>query len=221
MAKKLSIGLNIVLLIAVGHLYYLNFQGGEEETGPRKVEGEEGSSGREKEPMGAGEARSGSENLRIAYVKGDSILNNYDFLEEKYEELNDEQIRLEQKLRQKVEKYKQKAQQFKEEQAYMTAEELKQKRQELLAYQEEIQKDRQRLTNDLRKKEQKMQKKLFRNLNDFLEDYNTDREYDYILNYQQGGQVLFCNDAYNITQQVLQGLNEQYTEERDTAAQSS
>lgn len=208
MTKKLSIGLNVVLLLAVGHLYYLTLRSGTE-AADEKAEGaeEKGGGFTHKVPEGS---------LKIGFVKGDSILNNYQFLEAKYEELNNEQVRLEQELRQKVERYKKKAKKFQEEQTYMTQQEMQKKRKELMSFQQQIQKDRQRLTGDLRKMEKKMQKRLFENLNDYLKDYNKNKKFDYILNYQPGGQVLFCNDSLNITQEVLNGLNAAYDPEQDT-----
>jgi outer membrane protein len=60
--KNLSLGLNIVLLVAVGVLYYLHFSS-------------KGSNGASSSPVSVGD-------LSIAYINSDSVLKHYEFLKD-------------------------------------------------------------------------------------------------------------------------------------------
>jgi len=44
----------------------------------------------------------------------------------------------------------------------------------------------------------------------FLKRYNKDSKFDFILNYRNGGDLLFQNPGLDITADVLKGLNADY-----------
>ena len=46
-------------------------------------------------------------------------------------------------------------------------------------------------------------------INKFIAEYNSEKGYDYILT-RIGDNILFANEAYNITQEVVDGLNRKY-----------
>lgn len=47
-------------------------------------------------------------------------------------------------------------------------------------------------------------------IEDFLKEYNKDRVYNYIFMYDASSQFLYCDTVYDITRDVLQGLNKRY-----------
>jgi outer membrane protein len=56
-------------------------------------------------------------------------------------------------------------------------------------------------------------------INAFLTDYNTTKSYSYIFSYSSGINVLFYKDtAYNITNEVVDGLNQAYKASKPAAA---
>lgn len=67
---------------------------------------------------------------------------------------------------------------------------------------------KQALTEQLLKEQDDFNKDLKARLDSFLVDYNKDKHYDYILSYGAGGTVLYGNQALNITQDVIKGMNE-------------
>ena len=51
-------------------------------------------------------------------------------------------------------------------------------------------------------------------IEDFLTEYNKDKNYSYIVSYEQG--LFYYKDtAYNITDDVIKGLNEQYKNKKE------
>jgi outer membrane protein len=65
--------------------------------------------------------------------------------------------------------------------------------------------------------EQEMQKlqvdrmsELRKQVEDFLKEYNKTRGYAYILSYEPGFIIYYKDSAYNITPDLIQGLNQQY-----------
>ncbi len=206
MTARISIILNILLLLAIIHLYTLEF--GKKDEAP--------SSGEKPQTSSATSRPSG--NLRIAYVNGDSIQNNYQYIEDMYEEIGSEQLRAERQLQRQLREFEKEYRQLQEEATYMTQKELEKAQQRIMRKQEELRKKRDELSGKVRKKETRLQKKFFRNINDFLQDFNNTHQYDLILSYQKGGQVLLADDSLEITKEVLSGLNRSYREEQKAAS---
>ena len=48
-------------------------------------------------------------------------------------------------------------------------------------------------------------------ITNFLNRYNLQHNYDYVLGYSKGGGILLAKDTFNITDQVLAAMNEAYT----------
>ena len=51
-------------------------------------------------------------------------------------------------------------------------------------------------------------------LDKLLEAYNKDRGFDYILSYAKGGSILWANKQLDITNDVVEALNEMYKNEQ-------
>jgi len=51
-------------------------------------------------------------------------------------------------------------------------------------------------------------------ISSFMKNYNKKTNYDFILGYSKGGGILFANEAYDITKQVLEELNKQYAKHK-------
>jgi outer membrane protein len=65
----------------------------------------------------------------------------------------------------------------------------------------------------------KTMEELKKKINAFLTDYNTTKSYSYIFSYSSGINVLFYKDtAYNITNEVVDGLNQAYKASKPAAA---
>lgn len=190
--KNLSLALNIVLLIAVGVLYYIQF------SSPEVPEGETESSSKS---MGE---------YSIVYINADSVLANYDYfkdaqstLEERGKKLEAEYKNRAQGLQNEVNDYQRTVGNLTIAQAKALEENLVKKQQNLRLYQES-------LAQDLLKEETKVNQELYKKVTEYLKEYSAGNNIDVVVKYNQGSDVLFANEELDITQIVIQGLNEAY-----------
>lgn len=195
--QKLSIILNIVLLAAVGFLFYHVFNNSEpEEVLETDIE----------------ESTSNDFEGRIAFVNIDTLDMKYQYIIDEYERLEKESKRNQRKLENRLMSAEAEYQQLQKEAPYMTmaqAEEA-QKRLETLAA--EIQNLERRMANDLRDLQSNANETYRKNLMSFLEEYNEDKNYDYILGLSSIGSILWAKDTFDITTPVLDHLNTEYAE---------
>ena len=75
--------------------------------------------------------------------------------------------------------------------------------------QRDLQELQARLENELASETQKFNEALRDSLNNFLASYNKDKKYDLILS-KAGDNILFADRKYDITQDIVNGLNKRY-----------
>lgn len=189
--KVLSIVLNVVLVIAVIYLYVLHFSESTE------VPGQEQALVAASGPI-----------PRIAYVNSDTLLANYQFFQTKREELEKKAENLQKEyenrargLQNEIATFQQNAGGMTMNQARAVEEDLRKKQQNLLQYQ-------QNLSNQLLEEETKVNDDLYERVADFLEDYGKNRDFKLVLTYTKNSGVLYADDSLDITQQVVEGLNQ-------------
>lgn len=208
--KNLSLGLSVILVIAVIYLYYLHFKS------PVAVDAftvkAESESPASKIPVQPSEIKPS----KIVYINADTLFEKYQYVKEIKKETNAKQSRMEsvykekaQLLQQDYMEYQQKASQgmISQDQAKTTEEDLSKRKTELDKMEEQIN----LLMDETQKKNQEIQKEI----NDFLKEYNKTGEYNYILAYTTiGGSILYASENLDITKDVVTGLNERYLDKK-------
>jgi Skp family chaperone for outer membrane proteins len=63
---------------------------------------------------------------------------------------------------------------------------------------------------ELSRKEVEMNMVLLDSIRKFLLRYNSSANFDYVLSYNSMGNILLAKDTFDITSQVIQGLNLEY-----------
>lgn len=163
-------------------------------------------------PQQAAEAASTACNgttLKIAYVDIDTLLINYSL----WIELNDEMIRKEESVRATLnEKAKALQEDFEEferklnNNAFATRERAEAEQNRILKKRDELEATSERLTNELAVENNK-NSVLFRDsINAYIADYNKEHGYNIILS-RIGDNILYIDNAMNITQEIIDGLN--------------
>lgn len=189
--KNLSLILNGVLIIAVGFLYYAEFADSDDDS------------------ENESEIKSGLsfENPNIAYINSDTLLTNYNYyevvskkLEEKRLQLQQDYTRRAEGLQKQIEDYQRTVNNLTIAQARAVEEDLGRKRQNLLQYQETI-------TQDLMREEAAITQELYEKVASYLKTYGDENNLHVVLTYSAGSGLLYANDALNITDQVISGLN--------------
>ncbi|MFO7940945.1 MAG: OmpH family outer membrane protein [Bacteroidales bacterium] len=192
--KKLSLVLNLVLVIAVAALFYLHF-GGTPEPVKGSVEGTQTTS-----------------DFQVAYVNIDTLIANYQMYIDKRDKLMEKRDESEAELQGKSQSFERDVRDFqnKVQKELVTRTKAQMMQQELGQREQELYQMKDQLSYKLAEEEQVMNRQVLNAIMDYLEKYNKDHGYDYILSNAFGGPLLYSNEALNITQQVLVGLNETY-----------
>ena len=149
----------------------------------------------------------------IAYVNVDSLLMNYLFAKEVNEELLKKQERFRSDISHKQQQLQQEAVTFQkkyESGGFLTKESFEQEQTRLMKKEQELQDMDRRLTQELYAEQQKMNSQLRDTINTFFKYFNQDRHYKIIFSDTGNDNILYAEDYLNITDEVLEQLNERY-----------
>ncbi len=196
--KKTGIILKGVFLLAIGLMFA---QCGNKES-------------KEADKATATSEAQGSSNMKIAYVEIDSLLTKYNF----WNDLNEMMIQKEENIRttlnERAKSLDADAKEFQrklENNGFATRERAEQEQMRLYKKQQELQALQQKLGDELAAENQKNSLQLRDSINSFLKIYNKDKGYDLIISNSGFDNLLYANPAYNITKEIIEGLNARYT----------
>jgi outer membrane protein len=196
--KQFSLILNIILLLAVGFLYYLHFSGNR-----RNIKNPDGT------PAKPGSCAAISIPV-IAYVDQDSLSNNVTFIKNKKDELESEQKDIQNDYENAYRVLEKQKDDFLKKGNAITQQEADQFQAGLMKSQQEIETDKQNRTQILAAKNAKFLEEMQGRMKGFLDGYNKQKKYTYILATGTGLDYLFYKDStLNITQDIVNGLNAQ------------
>lgn len=151
--------------------------------------------------------------LSIAFIYGDTINKRYNFLIDAQSELDSEEKRIQERVQRKLQRAEQRAAELNEQAPTMTQTQMQEAQLELQNLDLELQQFQEKLATDFRKRERELQEEYLGRVNEYLDEYNADGRYDFVMNFQPGGNLIWAKDTHDVTEEVLQGLNEQYDEE--------
>jgi len=193
--KNTSLVVSAVLFVAVAVLYVLHFSG--------------------KKSNGSGEGGANddgtSSELKIAYIKVDSLVVNYDFAQEMHDGFTKQQESFTKEYGEKRSRFESQAAAFQEKVqrgGFLTQERAMQERDRLVGEEQQIGKLDQELSAKLAQLQAENNKQLLDSVMNYLKIYNKDKKYSYILN---AAEVLIGDETQNVTKEVLVGLNARYT----------
>jgi len=149
--------------------------------------------------------------MRIAYVNTDSLEAKYELLKAKQDEFKARQDEMESELNRSYQQMQSDANevQKKAQSNNLTQSEYETAQKRLMQMQQSLETRKQSLTEQLLKEREEFNKDLKTRLDAFLEEYNKNMHYDYILSYSgAGSQVLYVNKQLDITNDVVKGMNE-------------
>lgn len=193
--KNLSLTLNGVLFVLVAVLFYLHFSSYKPKSSKQVVE----MSGKSVDIP------------QIAYIDIDSFQTNYAFFKAKKNELEARQKAMESELDRSVSAFQAKIAKLQQQAATMTEAEGMAAQEKLVIEQQKIEERKQTMEMQFMKETQDFNLKLQEKIIDYLKEYNADGKYTYILPYSRETiNLLYVNEANNITSEVLDGMNKDY-----------
>ncbi|MCO6497121.1 MAG: OmpH family outer membrane protein [Chitinophagaceae bacterium] len=196
--KNFLIGLNIVLLLLVGYLYYLHFSS---------------SNSTGKGVMAVSTDSTTHLPNKIGYIDLDTLQEHYkyykkvkDEFERKQKAGNNEMTALQNKFQKRTNELQDKA-------ANMTPQEQENAMMEINKMQQDFQNRKIAIDNELFEYNTKIKDDVLSRIQNFLKDYNKNGKYTYIFSYEP--EFMFYKDStLDITADVIKGLNELYDAEQ-------
>ena len=154
-----------------------------------------------------------SSNMKIAFVEIDSLLTKYNFWNDLSEQMLKKEENSRTTLNEKGKKLEAEVREFErkiQNNGYASRERAEQEQARLMKQQQELQELQQKLANDLAAENQKNSLELRDSINSFLNEYNKTKGYDLIISNTAFDNLLYGNPAYNITNEIVEGLNARY-----------
>lgn len=192
--KNLSLVLNAILILAVGILYYLHFSSKTSSTVKAKSTINSTTATGARPP--------------IAYVELDSLNERITFIKTKRKELEAEQRAIENEWENGYKGLENQRNNFLKKGAAITQEEIQQFQGVLIQQQQQIDGKKQALSQKLSEKSYKFLEGIQKQLKEFLEEYNKEKNYMYIFTTGTGlDYMVYKDSALNITADVIEGMN--------------
>lgn len=201
--KKLPLIMNVILVLAIAVLYVLHFTG----TGLKTVAASSGA---------LNDSSMGSVGARIAFINTDTLLNNYDRFFELRKQITDKQQRFENELNTKQVQLQKKVTDYqnKVQKGLLLRSEMQEIEQQLNAEGQNFQQLQMEYNQQLNEDMQVMNRKLYEDIVQFLQEYNKDHQYTFVLSDSYGGGILYADKRFDITWDVVKKMNEKYKAEK-------
>jgi outer membrane protein len=186
---------NIVLTMVAGYLLFTHFTS--------KKNGANGVKSSSKGPSAANPP------FRIAYFEMDSVENNFLMVKDVQAEINQKEKEYNNDLARLDWTYKNKFEGYRQNASSMSKDEYEKAKVDLKQLEDQIKNQKQGLDQQYQDFVMRRQLNLKTAIGDFLKDYNKSKDYSYIIVYERD--LFYYKDtAYNITPEVIKGLNEMY-----------
>ncbi|MBR5854451.1 MAG: OmpH family outer membrane protein [Paludibacteraceae bacterium] len=190
--NKLQIVINVILVAAVAALFAIIYNNDKSAT----------------EEVVSPVAQ--SDVIPVAYLNVDSLLTNYTFAQEASEKLMKKQEDARLKMNTKLRSFQNEVADFQyklENHGFLSRERAEQAQQKLAKKEQELQELEAKLTQDIMLENQKLNLQLADSLTNFLKEFNADGRYHVILSNTAKDNVLMAAEQYDITDEVVSGLN--------------
>ncbi len=147
--------------------------------------------------------------FRIAYFEMDSVESNFFMVKDVKAELSKKEESMNNELESLDKMYRNKVNSYQEQARTMTQPQSELATQDIMKTQEDMKNRKQTLDQDYNEFVMRRMKDVKNKIEEFLKEYNKTMDYSYIVSYEQG--LFYYKDtAYNITSDVIKGLNEIY-----------
>lgn len=156
----------------------------------------------------------GLSEMKIAYVEVDTLLAKYNFCVDLNEAMvkKSENVRL--TLNQKANDLNKQKREFEtkvQNNAYLSQERAQQEYNRIAKLEQDLQNLSNKLQSELVSENEKNSLQLRDSINAFLKEYNKTKGYSLIISNTGFDNLLYADSCYNITQEILEGLNARYS----------
>jgi outer membrane protein len=191
--KNISTFLSILSLVLIGVLFYLHFSS---------------KSTVKTTSVPANNSKTGD--FRIAYFDIDSLQTHFDYFKKVSGEMKARENAMTVELRTLENSYQKKIKEWQDRGANMTQAEGEAAQREYAQMQQRYQKRQMDLEQELQKQKVDLMTDLRKKVEDYLKEYNKEKGYAFILSYEPGFMLYYKDTLYDVTNEVITGLNKKY-----------
>jgi outer membrane protein len=158
--------------------------------------------------------------LKVAYVEIDSLMSQYNFCKDYSIIMNKKGENIRATLASKERALQNKAEEFQkkyETNQFTTKAQVEQAQMALAKQQQDLQDLNERLMNDFANEQAEFNAEMRDSIQSFLKEYNKAKKFDYIIS-RAGDNLLVANPQYDVTSEVVAGLNKRYKQKPEVAA---
>jgi len=201
--KKLSVVLYVVIFLAIIGLYFLHFTDNKKSINNDTTDSVAGLPNQ-------GDVQG------VAYVNIDTVIFNFEMFFDRRNDLMEKQKSAEAELNSKGTQYEKGARDYQDKvnKGLVTRATAAQLEQSLMQQQQELVALRDNLQSNLMEEEQVMNRQILEYITNFLEENRSEYNYQYILGKSFGSVVLYSDNSLDITQKVLDAINNKYRAEK-------
>jgi outer membrane protein len=196
--KHISTLLSLLALIGVGVLFYLHF------AGEKKVE----------RPAINSDVSAQQKDFRIAYFDIDSLQEKYEYFKDASGEIRAKESSVTSQLNALQDSYQKRVKELQEKSPTMTQAEGEAAQREYAQMQQKYQQRQVSLEQDLKKHQIELMTTVRNKIENYLKEYNKQKGYAFILSYEPGFMLYYKDSVYDITDDVINGLNSEYQQEK-------
>ena len=192
--NKISTYLSVLALIGVGVLFYFQFSSHKKHERPSVNRTSSDSSG----------------NFKMAYFDIDSLQDKYQYFKDVTSEIKRKEADITAQLNSLQNSYQKRLRELQEKSATMTQAEGEAAQREYAQMQEKYQQRQMALEQDLKKQQIDMMTSVRNKIENYLKEFNKEKGYAFIMSYEPGFMLYYRDSTYDITNDVINGLNEEY-----------
>src|SRR5210317_1010728 len=159
--------------------------------------------------------------IRLAYVRIDSMQSQYLYFQELVDELQQEEEEIISELQRRQQSLQENIALYQQEAPKMSARQREANEADLMRVQQQYLAIEQGAQQRLAQKQNDLTKQLRKDMDNAIEVLKEELNLDFILLYEEGGQIIYANTEFDITEQMVDMLNENRenpTEEEVTEA---
>ena len=191
--KNISTILSVIALVLIGVLFYLHFN---QDNSIRK--------------SAVDSVQKDSTDFRIAYFDIDSLQEHYQYFKDISGQVKSKENAIASELSNMQTSYQKKIREWQERGPNMTQAEGEAAQREYAQMQQRFEQRQLTLEQDLQKHKVDMMNDVRKKIEDYLKEYNKNKGYAFILSYEPGFMLYYKDSVYDITNDVISGLNSQY-----------
>ena len=195
--RHIATYLSLLALIGVGVLFYFHFSD-KKTPGARTINKV---------------SRTGNE-FRIAYFDIDSLQEKYNYFQDVSGEMKRKEANLTSQMDALQNSYQKRLKELQDKGPTMTQSEGEAAQREVAQMQQKFQQRQMSMEQDLKKHQVDVMTDVRNKIENYLKEYNKEKGYAFILSYEPGFMLYYRDSVYDITNDVIKGLNEQYKKEK-------